>query len=339
VSGWGSGERQGRIALPGTHAYPHRTRRPDRAARRTGAWSRPDHRVDVDAGSRAGQSRRIDGRVGQLRASACRAGGVRHGRPPQFDGRYDEAEEANAQRFRAIAGEEPATGGGGGHGGPPGGRPGGGAAGGEPWEGENGLHLSPAENAAAEDFLNRAKHAESQISPVVQGAAHDTGSELLGYPDYVLKSPESFKRKLATALAESPNRNVGDALADMKDSVRYTMRFPSEGSAYSDGVNTTVQRFGDAGFESVKFKNTWGSPAYQGINSFWRDPSTGHVFEMQFHTQDSFDAKMVTHDLYEQARLPGVSDERKQELADQQNGIFNAVPRPQGASGIRPPER
>jgi hypothetical protein len=251
-------------------------------------------------------------------------------------GRYDEAEEVNTQRFRAIGGGEPATGGGG-RGGPPGGRPRGGPAGGEPWEGENGLHLTPEENAAADEFLDRAKRAESQITPVVQGAAHDTNSELLGYPDYVLKSPESFKRKLATALAESPNRNVGDALADMKDSVRYTMRFPSDG--YTDGVNTTVRRFGDAGFESVKFKNTWGSPAYQGINSFWKDPSTGHVFEMQFHTQDSFDAKMDTHELYEQARLPGVSEERKQELNNLQNEIFNSVPRPQGASGIRPPDR
>jgi hypothetical protein len=60
---------------------------------------------------------------------------------------------------------------------------------------------------------------------------------------------------------------------------------------------------------------------------------------MQFHTQDSFDAKMDTHDLYEQSRLPGVSEERKQELAEQQNGIFNAVPRPPGSSGIRPPDR
>lgn len=254
-------------------------------------------------------------------------------------GRYDEVEQANAERFRAIAGETPATGGGGAHGGPPGGRPRGGATGGEGWEGENGLHLTPEENAAADAFLRRAQAAESRITPVVQGAAGSTNSTLLGYPDYVLKSPESFKRKLATTLAESPNRNIDDALADMKDSVRYTMRFPGEGTAYTDGVNTTLQHFQNAGFEPVKFKNTWGSPAYQGINSFWRDPNTGHVFEMQFHTQESFDAKMVTHDLYEQARLPGVPPERVQELNDQQNQIFGAVPRPQGASGIRPPER
>jgi hypothetical protein len=175
------------------------------------------------------------------------------------------------------------------------------------WEGENGLHLSPQENAAADHFLANARDAESKISPVVLGIRDEIpAADTVGYPDYVVKDPESFKRKLATTLAESPNRDLDGALADMKDSVRYTLKFPGEGTTYTDGVTTTIDRFTAAGYEPVKFKNTWGSPAYQGINSFWRDPQTGHVFEMQFHTQDSFDAKMVTHDLYEQARLPGV---------------------------------
>lgn len=233
---------------------------------------------------------------------------------------------------------KPPVGGGGTTPPPTGGGPTGGAGGG--WEGENGLHLSPEENAAADQFLAKAKAAESEISPVVLGIRDDVpGAETAGYPDFVLKDPESFKRKLATTLAESPTRDLDGALADMKDSVRYTLKFPGEGTAYRDGVNTTIDRFTAAGYEPVKFKNTWGSPAYQGINSFWRDPRTGHVFEMQFHTQDSFDAKMVTHDLYEQARLPGVSDARVAELQAEQNRIFGAVPRPAGASDVRLPER
>ncbi len=39
---------------------------------------------------------------------------------------------------------------------------------------------------------------------------------------------------------------------------------------------------------------------------------------MQFHTQESFDAKMTTHDPYEQARLPGVSSDEVQSLQNQQ---------------------
>lgn len=208
------------------------------------------------------------------------------------------------------------------------------------WEGEGGLHLSRAENAAADKFLARARTAESQISPtVVRIRTEVPGAETVGFPDYVLKSPESFKRKFADALARNPQRNVDQALRGMKDSVRYTFKFPSEGAAYSDGVRTVIGRFQNAGFENVKFKNFWGSADYQGINSFWRDPQTGHVFEMQFHTQESFDAKMVTHGLYEEARLPGVSDERFAELQEQQMGIFAAVPRPGAASEIKLPRK
>lgn len=203
------------------------------------------------------------------------------------------------------------------------------------WEGEGGLHLTPDENAAADRFLAQAKDAESNITPIVMGIRDEVpGAETVGYPDFVLKSPESLKRKLATDLSESPTRDLGTALDDLKDSVRYTLKLPSEGTAYTDGVNTAISRFQGAGFENVKFKNFWGRPGYTGINSFWRDPQTGHVFEVQFHTQESFDAKMVTHGLYEEARLPGVPAARAQELAAEQNKIFGAVPIPDSAADI-----
>jgi len=206
----------------------------------------------------------------------------------------------------------------------------------EAWKGENGLHLTPAENAAAEQFLRRARDAESRITPVVLEIRDGVpGAGIVGYPEHVLKGAESLKRKLATTLQESPVRELDSAIADVKDSVRYTMTFAEDG--YTDGVDRAVARFQEAGFECVKFKNTWGSPAYQGINSFWRDPRTGHVFEMQFHTGESFTAKTDTHAVYEQARLPGVSAEQVRALNDRQNEIFGSVPRPPGATGIKPP--
>jgi hypothetical protein len=212
-----------------------------------------------------------------------------------------------------------------------------GAAGG--WEGEGGLRLSPEENAAADRFLAQASSAESNITPVVMGIRDEVpGAETVGYPDFVLKSPESFKRKLATILGDNADMSVDEALSGMKDSVRYTMQFPGEGMAYTSGVNSAMQRFTDAGITPLDdFRNAWDKPGYQGINSWWRDPSTGHTFEMQFHTPESFEAKMVTHDLYEQLRLPGVSPEEQDALRQQQDQIFDAVPRPPGASGIRPP--
>jgi hypothetical protein len=207
------------------------------------------------------------------------------------------------------------------------------------WEGEGRLRLSPEENAAADRFLARAKDAEANITPVVMAVRDEVpGAETVGSPDFVLKSPVSFRRKLATTLTRLPNRDLNIALGRMKDTVRYTMQFPGEGRAYTSGVSTVIQRFTDAGIKPVgDFRNAWDQPGYQGINSWWRDPATGHTFEVQFHTPQSFEAKMVTHDLYEQQRLPGVSQEQQDALQHQQDQIFDAVPRPPGASGIRPP--
>lgn len=209
---------------------------------------------------------------------------------------------------------------------------------GSAWEGENGLYLTHEENAAAERFLSRARDAAREITPVVMEVKDGMpGAEAVGYPEHLLKSPASLKRKLATTLYESPVRNLDSAMVGLKDSVRYTLQLPEDG--YTEGVDRAISKFQEAGFESVKFNNAWGSPAYQGINSFWRDPRTGHVFEMQFHTRDSFAAKTDTHSLYEQARLPGVPPEKVRALREQQKQMFDSVPRPPGATGIKPPEK
>lgn len=211
-----------------------------------------------------------------------------------------------------------------------------GAAGAAGWRGEGGLRLTPQEDAAAVRFLAQARDAETRISPMILEIRDRVpGAQALGYPRFVLKDPDSFKRKLATVLAESPSRDLGHALAAVKDSVRYTLKFPGEGSAYTDGVTAAIGHLGDAGCQPVALHNTWGSGAYQGVNSFWRDPETGHVFEVQFHTQESFDAKMVTHGLYEQARLPGLDAAAVQRLRAAQNRIFGTVPRPDGAGDVK----
>jgi hypothetical protein len=204
------------------------------------------------------------------------------------------------------------------------------------WHGEGDLHLTPPENTAANDFLARAERAEPEVTRSMRAISHSVpGSDLVGL-DYRLKSEDSFKRKLATAIEEDPDVPVAEHLADMKDSVRYPMRIPDD--SYTAGVQQAVQTLRDNGYESVTFKNTWDSDGYQGINSTWRDPHTGHTFEVQFHTPHSFDAKMVTHGLYEQARLPGVSPDLQRQLANRQNEIFSQVPRPPDAPTITLPE-
>lgn len=202
------------------------------------------------------------------------------------------------------------------------------------WRGEEHgrtMQLDPQSNAAADRFLARAAHAESGISSQINGVVDRVdGAQMRGYPEFVLKSEESFKRKLSTELLARPDLTVHEALSGMKDSVRYTAEIPS--SNYVHGVETAVRDLQARGFENVTFKPTWDSPGgYKGLNSTWRDPVSGQTFELQFHTPDSFNAKMQAHELYEAQRVPGVPESEIARLKDEQAEIFRQVERPHGA--------
>jgi hypothetical protein len=200
------------------------------------------------------------------------------------------------------------------------------------WEGPNGLRLSSDEFRAAQQALGRSAAAEPAITARMVAVTDDLPSgELVGL-DYRLKGTDSLARKVATAFDEGEYRDVARALGDINDDVRYTIQM-SAGN-YTNEVTQAVRSLQDSGYQVFKWKNTWTSPGYKGINSFWRDPATGQTFEVQFHTPQSFDAKMVTHDLYEQSRVPGVDQAARNALDAQQNAIFGAVPQPPGASGL-----
>jgi len=203
------------------------------------------------------------------------------------------------------------------------------------WQYDEFSYLNPDQHAMADEFLDQARRAEPRITEAMERIAENTpGSELTGL-DHRLKTEESFKEKLSTAIQDFPDRSVAEHLASMKDSVRYTLQ--STEGAYVQDVTKAIDSLLADGYEPINFKNTWGQPGYQGINSFWRDPVTGHIFEVQFHTPESFDAKMSTHPLYEEARLPSTSPERTAEASRMQEEIFSAVPRPKGSPGIRLP--
>jgi hypothetical protein len=201
------------------------------------------------------------------------------------------------------------------------------------WRGERGLSLTPRQNAAANEFLDRARRAEPEITCSTQAISDSLPTSQLVGLDYRLKTEDSFKHKLATEIANKPEYSLAEHLSNMKDSVRYTMRIPD--GSYTAGVVQAVLALHDQGYESVKFKPRWEDEDYRGINSMWRDPRTGHVFEVQFHTPDSFDAKMSTHGLYEQQRLPGLDPETVRSLRQQQQDIFSRVPVPPGALDIK----
>lgn len=59
------------------------------------------------------------------------------------------------------------------------------------------------------------------------------GSDLDGL-EFRLKGEDSLQRKVATDLLEKPNMSTAEALSEIKDAVRYTMKVPDDG--YVNGV-------------------------------------------------------------------------------------------------------
>lgn len=206
------------------------------------------------------------------------------------------------------------------------------------WRGEGlageGLTLTRQGDVAAEAFHGLARQAEDSISPRMQHLMAEHGAKPLGW-EYRLKDLDSLKRKVGTELLDRPDMHPVDALSDVKDNVRYTAGFPE--ADYTARSTQLAEAMKARGFTDVKFDTSWDGPGYKGVNSAWRDPETGHVFELQFHTPESYAAKTETHNMYKEMRLPGTPPERVAELARLQDEIFSRVPVPDGAPGLTRP--
>ena len=73
---------------------------------------------------------------------------------------------------------------------------------------------------------------------------------------------------------------------------------------------------------------------YKGINT--TITKNGQVFELQFHTEQSFNLKNnELHKLYEEAREISTSTERRAELQRQMIELSRQIPTPPGISTIQ----
>jgi hypothetical protein len=201
-------------------------------------------------------------------------------------------------------------------------------------EGGTVLSLDPGAAAAADAFLDRARTAEPGLTNRMEDISSRVDQAELVGRDERLKTDHSLKRALATELHRRPFLDPAEILERrIQDSVRYTVQLPPD-HGYAAGVAETVGQLRRRGAENVSWKWSWGGDGYKGINSSWRDPVSGQVFEVQFHTHDSFLAKTATHTLYEQERLPTTPPEVAGALAEEQAQIFRKVPIPPGVEDL-----
>ena len=94
----------------------------------------------------------------------------------------------------------------------------------------------------------------------------------------------------------------------------------------------------DRGYSITKIKNTWldDSNPYKGINVQLESPQE-QKFELQFHTQESFDLKnsKEMHGLYEQARILSPGTDEYFEIEDKMFDLSEQLEEPDNITEIQ----
>lgn len=194
--------------------------------------------------------------------------------------------------------------------------------------------LNPEANAEVERGCGQIREiAENVITPAMRAIeSEDPDRHLIGL-EHHLKGTERLKEKVATALEEQPNLTPRQALSAVPDAIRFTLSYSDE--RYVAGVAGALERLTACGFELAKpLKNSWEGDQYKGINTQWREPATAQLFEVQFHTQASYEAKQLSHAAYERIRNPQTSDAELPELEDFQRKVCAKILIPPGAKDI-----
>jgi hypothetical protein len=207
-----------------------------------------------------------------------------------------------------------------------------------------GRRLTPEQSLAADQVLverdaNEGRDAEGTygehgLTPAMRRieAQLEHGHLVEGTEKFVLKDPDSFKEKFADLITRNPDKSYDELACEIHDAIRYTFIFSVEG--YTEGTWDSHRKIETAGYELEVRRNKWTNQEYKGINSRWLDPASGQLFEIQFHTQESWEAKQRTHQAYGRIKDPRTPADELRSLREYQKRISQAVELPPGALDI-----
>ena len=159
------------------------------------------------------------------------------------------------------------------------------------WD-HKGRHLTPEQSRAADRGLaylrdkegrdSEGNYGEHGLTPDMRRveAQLDYGDLVADTERFALKDPDRFKEKLADRIALQPDESAANLASRIHDGIRYTFEYEYE--HYTEGVYNTEACIEQHGYELTIRKPSWDGEEYKGINSQWRDPNSGVLFEIQF---------------------------------------------------------
>lgn len=161
--------------------------------------------------------------------------------------------------------------------------------------------------------------------------AEDPERHLAGL-EFRLKERDRLAEKAANHLKSNPELSYDQAVSKVKDAIRYTFVYGDD--HYTEGVQADTERLA-ARFELIDLRNSWPAAEYKGINTRWRVPESRQIFEVQFHTDASFEAKQFTHGAYEKIRDPATPRDERDKFQEFQRQVSADIPVPRDVSDIR----
>jgi hypothetical protein len=199
------------------------------------------------------------------------------------------------------------------------------------WRGEGDQYLNAEEHLVAGHSLESIRPVEEKVSATVQEVREEVPDcDLVGLGNR-LKGEERFKEKVSDELQGKPDRSIAEITERMPDAIRYT--FQLDADRYAAGYWNIRDRLELSGSEHIMSRNSWDDPEYKGVNTRWLSPE-GQVFEVQFHTPESYQAKQLTHTAYERLRTGPAPGAERPELEAFQEDVSARIPTPQGALAI-----
>jgi hypothetical protein len=170
------------------------------------------------------------------------------------------------------------------------------------------------------------------VTPALRRVAAEDPSRQLAGLEHRLKGKERLAEKVGQWMSAQPELQPDQAFILVKDSIRYT--FVYDEADYTAGVYADCDRLKAEGFRPGDRENSWENDQYKGVNGRWREPDSGMLFEVQFHTQASLDAKEETHLAYERIRDTSTPPGEIRQLKAYQAQVNAKIPIPPGAAEV-----
>ena len=187
----------------------------------------------------------------------------------------------------------------------------------------------------ASQLFEKAKDHEPRITKDVMDSVNGTSAKMYGL-EHKLKTEESLTRKIRTD-SEEKKITPFDAAYGIKDGVRYTALSPD--NDFTSNYYKIKDSLEKKGYSEVRCKNYFdlyrqGQVKHKSVQSVFQSDD-GYLFEMQFQTKASQDAKDKKVPIYEERRKPGLSKERQEALERQMVELAENVPDPKDVYKIK----